>query len=215
MFPNLRSEINARFSRAEQLFRATGVFKGDLASAAKGLAFVQLYAVYEFTVRSIVRAAIDSINAHGHKMKDIAPSLTSLYLDPELMALRDRGLTRVWEQRLRLFDRAFSADVVNLSNDTSPPTDGSHYRHSHLLMIFKVFGITRLPVRRRRHLYRIDEVVDNRNKVAHGKETAEDIGRRYTRADIAHIAKQMESVCVLLVSIFDGYCADASRHKRK
>lgn len=215
MFPNLRSEIDARFSQAEQLFRATKEFKGDLAAAAKGLAFVQYYAVYEFTVRSIVRVAIDSINAHGHKMKDMAPSLMALYLDPELTALRDRATTRVWEHRLRIFDRAFSADSAALSNDTIPPSDGSHYRHGHLLMIFKVFGIARLPVRRRRHLYRIDEVVGNRNKIAHGEETAEDIGRRYTRGDIGHIAKQMQSVCVLLISIFDGYCADTSRHKRK
>ena len=214
MFNPLQSEVDARFQAVEAFFKATRKFDGSLAATANGLAFVHLYAAYEFTVRGAVRIAIDSINAHGHKMRDLSPSLLALYLDPELSSLRDVGRAKIWSARLKALDRAFSEDLLSLPNNADLPTDGTHYRHSHLIMIFKVFGITQSPVRRKRHLYRIDEVVVNRNKVAHGEETASDVGRRYTREDIIHIIGQMRSVCNSLISIFDHFCVDESRHKR-
>ncbi len=214
MFAPLQLEIQRRFSSVESFFSATRSFKGDLAATAKGLVFVQAYAIYEFAVRSTVQHAIDSINNHKHKMKDIAPCLLALYLDPELTSLRDSGRKNIWANRLKLLGRAFSNDAIALPNNTKPPDDGTHYRHSHLIMIFNVFGIARLPVRRRRHLHRIDEVVNNRNQIAHGGETAEEVGRRYTRADMIHVLRQMKSVCLLLVSIFRNFCADSAQHKR-
>ena len=215
MFATLRSDVVSRFAVMRSFFRATQSFRGDIAAAAKGLAFVQAYAVYEFTVKSAVQISIDAINSHGTMLKEMSPSLLALYLDPELSALRDCGIRGVWNNRIQIFQRAFSSDPVQLSSGTSPPTDGSHYRHTNLLMIFEVFGIRRLPVRRRRHLFRIDEVVNNRNQIAHGSETAEEVGRRYTRPEISHVIDQMESVCLLLVAIFDSYCVDSSRQKRR
>jgi hypothetical protein len=214
MFPPIRTDIESRFQTVEQFFQATKQFKGNVALAAKGMTFVQVYAIYEYTVRTAVQVAIDAINAHKTRMRDISSPLMALYLDRELSALRDCGDKKVWNSRIELFKRAFSKDPVDLPNSAGPPHDGSHFRHTQLLMIFHVFGITRLPVRRKRHLYRIDEVVDNRNQIAHGSETAEEIGRRYSRSDVAHIIEQMKSVCLLLISIFDAYCSDSSRHKR-
>jgi hypothetical protein len=214
LFRPLRSDIEARFSALELFFAATSDFRGDLAATAKGLAFVQVYAVYEFTVKTVVQTAIDSINVHGHKMKDMKPSLMALYLDRELTSLRDAGRRNIWNARLRLFERVFGDEVISLPNNAGPPSDGSHYRHTHLITIFNVFGIARLPARRRTHLYRIDEIVDHRNQIAHGNETAADVGRRYTRSEVTHRISQMKSVCLLLISVFDGFCADGSRHKR-
>ena len=195
-------------------FKETKHLKDEHAATTKGLMFVQVYAVYEFTVKSVVRVAIDSIRARNYKIKDISPSMMSLFLDPELNSLRDGGRKNEWENRLKIFDRAFSNDPVDLSSETSPPGDGSHYRYTQLLVIFKVFGIRRLPVRRRQHRQRIDEVVNHRNTIAHGQEKAEDIGRRYTRSDILRIARQMKSVCLLLINVFDGFCADGSRYRK-
>ena len=216
MFSPLQSEIAARFSELQYFFVATRNFKEDLDldATVKGLMFIQLYAAYEFTVKGAVQVAIDAVNMHGHKFKDIRPSLMALYLDPELESLRNIGIKKVWPTRLQIFEKAFSDEAIALSNNTKPPTDGTHYRHTHLMTIFHVFGISRMPARRRSHLYRIDEVVNNRNQIAHGEETASDIGRRYTRAEITRIIGQMKSVCEFLLYAFDGYCTDSSRHRR-
>lgn len=214
MFHALKTEVEARFSAIELFFRAAKGLKGDHTATVKGLMFVQVYSVYEFTVNSVVRATIEEIKAKNHKMKDISPSLMALFLDPELNSLRDGGKKDIWGNRLLLFARAFSNDAVALSSDTRPPNDGSHYRYTQLITIFNVFGIKRLPVRRRTHISRIIEVVNHRNSIAHGSETAEDIGRRYARSEILKIVRQMKSVCIHLISTLDDFCADGSKHCR-
>ena len=105
MFSILKTDVEARFAAIEVFFRATKNFKGDPAAAAKGLMFVQVYAVYEFTVSSVVQVSIDSINTHRHKMKDIAPSLMTLFLDPEFNALNASGRKNMWTNRLKIFER--------------------------------------------------------------------------------------------------------------
>ena len=214
MFLALKADVEARFDAIVLFFRETKKLEGAHAATARGLMFVQVYAVYEYTVKSVVQVAIDSIKAHKYKMKDIIPSMMALFLDPEWNSLRDSGKKNEWENRLKIFERAYSNDPVELSSETKPPSDGSHYRHTQLLIIFKVFGIRRLPVRRRRHELRINEVVNNRNTIAHGQDKAEEIGRRYTRSEILLMTRQMKSVCLLLIDVFDKFCADRSRHRR-
>lgn len=214
MYPALKAEIEARFAAMALFFDATKGFARDNEMTAKGLMFVQAYAVFEFTVSRVVQLAIDAIKAHNHKLQDLSPPLLALFLDPELQSLRAVGHKGVWDRRLKLFERAFSKSPLDISADTDLPHDGSHFRYTQLQTIFQVFGIKRLPVRRRAHIPRIDEVVGHRNQIAHGSETAVDVGRRYTRSEICHIMEQMKSVCLLQVAVFDAYCANKARHRR-
>ena len=214
MYPALKTEIEARFAAMALFFNATKGFTGDDEMAAKGLMFVQAYAVYEHTVRNVVQLAIDAIKAHNHKLMDLSPPLLALFLDPELESLRRVGGKDVWNRRVKLFERAFSKSALDISADSGIPHDGSHFKYTQLQMIFQVFGIKRLPVRRRSHIPRIEEVVGHRNQIAHGSETAVDVGRRYSRSEICHIMDQMKSVCLLQVAVFDAYCSNKSRHRR-
>lgn len=210
MFLNLQLEVMERFTATEQHFRESRRFKGDPSQTAKGLVFVQVYAIHEYTVQNVVRLATDAIVAHSHAYVDLRPSLLAMFLDPELSSLRDCGSDRVWESRLKLFDRASSKDSIPSIN--SLPFDGTHFRHTHLNLILRVFGVSRKLTLRRRHLYRIDEVVNNRNSIAHGGETAENVGRRYSRGDIVQIIIQMRSICLRLISIISEHCDNPSKH---
>ena len=214
MFTTLATEVDDRFSSLELFFKDTRSLKGRHAAMVKGLMFVQVYAVYEFTVKGVVRAAVDSIATHGHELKDIRPSLMSLLLDPEWKSFRDSGRKRQWEGRLRVLERAFSNEAVTVPEETSIPSDGTHYRYSQLCVIFRVFGIARMPVRRKLHIPRISEVVGHRNAIAHGRETAEQIGRRYTRPEVLRISRQMNSVCRSLIDALEQLCSDSSRYCR-
>jgi MAE_28990/MAE_18760-like HEPN len=103
MFLPLQTEIDARFAGIKSFFVATQHFRGEASLIAKGLVFVQLYAVYEYTVKSAVQTAIDSINAFGYKMKDIKPSLMALYLDPEFKSLLDASKKKGLERKAQDF----------------------------------------------------------------------------------------------------------------
>lgn len=215
MFCPLTTETNARFGAINSFFAATIGFKDDDAATAKGLIFIQLYAVYEATVNGIVQIAIDALNAQRYSMGGIRPSLLALFLDPEFVSLQETGKKNYWKNRIKIFDRAFSDEIATLSNTTRPPNDGSHYRHTHLMMIFSVFGIKSLPTLPNSYFYRIDEVVDHRNQIAHGSETAAGVGRRYTRDEIHERISQMKTTCECLIAAFDDFCGDMSRHIRQ
>ena len=182
MWIPLRTEVLDRFTAVESYFKATYALGGLIEQSAKGIAFVQIYAVYEYTARAVVRTAIDTIAAHGHRTQDLIPSLMPLFLDSELTGLKDSPRSGEWERRIGLFERLFGPPSPIPVRNTAFPNDGSHFRHEQLQTIFDVLGIRRTPAQRRRHLRRIDEVVGHRNAIAHGQEPAAIIGGRYTRA---------------------------------
>ena len=212
----LKSEVKERFSAIEDFLKATNKLEQRHKTTAKGLAFVQIYAVYEETIRKTVSEAIDSIKMHNHQLSELIPSLMALFLDSELSSVRNSGQRNQWHNRIKLFERLFSGQKAEFSTSNTPlPTDGSHYRYKQLALIFKVFGISRLPVTRRMHIQRIEEVVSHRNSIAHGNDTPEAIGSRYSGSDIRKVIGAMRSVCMLWVRVFDEYCAEPTLHRRE
>jgi hypothetical protein len=211
MFEPLRNEVGDRFNAIESFLRPVQKLNGQVAQTAKGLAFVQLYAVYEFTVTSAVQVAINALVAHCHKTKNLTPSLMALFMDAHLESLRNVDKKKMWKSRLNLFNEIFSDNPAVVAN-TVLPSDGSHFRYTQLQTIFEVFGIQRIPAARRSHLLRIDEVVRNRNAVAHGRETPDNVGKRYSGADVLHRLTQMRSVCLLFVSTMKGHCEKPEKH---
>jgi len=213
MFPDLRLEVMDRFTSLEQYFRKSGRYRGQLSQTARGLVFVQIYAIHEYTIVNALKLAIETIASHSHSYSDLRPSLLAMFLNPELCSLRDCGLANVWERRIALLDRAVSRDTVQLSNPPMP-NDGSHFRHTQIKLVLKVLGVTRAPTARRRHLYRIDEVVDTRNSIAHGEQTAAEVGRAYSNGDIWTSIRQMKNACLRLVMIVEEHCNEPANHCR-
>ena len=212
-FVQLRTEVSTRFASVSTYFKATRSFSGTNGQIARGMSFVHIYAAYEFTVISVMQTSIDEIITHGHLYSDLSPTLLSLFLHPKFQSVEDCSPKNQWSSRFALVREAFSNQQATISNAVFP-SDGSHFRYTHLQLIFEVLGIRRPPTRRRRHLYRINEVVDHRNAIAHGRETAESIGRRYSRVDVHNVMKQMRSVCLLLISATEAHCNDSALQRR-
>jgi hypothetical protein len=215
MFPNLQLEILDRFTAVNQYFRKSPRDFGaasQLAQTARGLAFVQLYAIYEYTVKSATHLAISEIAAHGHAYADLRVPLQTLFLDPQLRALQDSGEKGIWERRLSLFERAAARNQI-VSVDTMPH-DGSHFRHTQIELILTVLGVKKKLTGRPRYLAQLDEVVVNRNAISHGAETAAEIGRRYTRNEIFGRIRFMQAICIRFLTIVSEHCSLPERHCR-
>lgn len=213
MFLDLEAEVIARFTAVEQHFLASRRFRGEPRQTAKGLVFVQVYAIHEYTVRAVVQRAAVEIESHAHTYAKLNPVLLAMFLDPELSSARDCADGRIWETRIALFKRAQARRRIALTQ-APLPGDGTNFRHSHLELILTVFGVTKKLARRRRHLFRIDEVVNHRNEIAHGGETAGDIGRRYSRPDIRQVIEQMKGICLRFIEIIGEHCDRPEKHCR-
>ena len=212
MFPSLRTDISARFAAVETHLKVAPRKPPDFAKSIRGLAFIQIYGSYEYTVRTLTDAVLSHITLRGHRFYRLRPSLLAVFLDAELNSFEDVGEDKEWDRRLALFEKAFSRNLIPAVSVR--PHDGSHFRHTQLQMLFRALGITRALTLRKRHLYLIDEIVDKRNSIAHGEESPIDVGSRYSRQDMLQKTQNMRSICLRLVSVLEEYCASPANHLR-
>jgi hypothetical protein len=107
---------------------------------ARGLAFVALYGVWEYTVRTSVEAAILELTKHAKPIRDIKLELLAFILHWECDSAGSCGRDSMWEKRTSLFRKTDSPDQFT-NNNLPFPNDGSHYRKEQLQTIWRLFGI--------------------------------------------------------------------------
>jgi len=202
MFTLVSSEIATRMLSSRKLLSfAKSLEEVDVGSAAvcKGLLFVQIYSTYEYAVRSAVQATLLAIKADDIPINQLRKEVLCLALEPHWKSAADAGRSKVWERRLNLMDQVGSRDSTYTLSDAVFPNDGSHYRVRQLHTIWKIFAVSDPVVPDPRLLGRIEELVENRNAIAHGGRTADEVGRRYSRQDIEIRLADAETICNYVV----------------
>ena len=209
MFTDARNEVALRIQEGRTFFSiAVSAGNPSAAATSRGLLFVQLYGVYEYAVGASVQAALDFIRRGLLNCNDLKRSLLSLILDPDWSSARTVGPRKVWEARCRLIDRIHETTPLSSLQDTVLfPTDGSHYRRSQLITIWRVFGITSPIVPQARLLGRIDELVETRNAVAHGRQTAREAGRRHSDQDMQDRITDTDTIARYVIDTMDSHCS--------
>jgi hypothetical protein len=127
MFHSLEVDILDRILAARHFWLTVRKRKDRKALAtAKGLLFVQLYAIYEFSVTGIVQAALLQFNSAGVSPDTARLELLTIILDQEFTAATDPGTRRerLWYKRIELLESAFSSSVRPVK-DTFFPSDGA------------------------------------------------------------------------------------------
>jgi MAE_28990/MAE_18760-like HEPN len=175
-------------------------------TSAKGLFFVHLYGPYEFTVATTVRRTLDEINRSRPKISDCHPVVLSLALDCECRSLVDVGPDKIWDRRRTLFRRAYSADEVQFS-ETLMPTNGGNPKYEQLQSIWHTFCIQGPVVPRPKIIGRIEELVEHRNAIAHGRESPATIGGRFTLKELRERHTDISELCSHIVQTFESYLA--------
>jgi MAE_28990/MAE_18760-like HEPN len=216
MWASLLLEIEERCLAARTYLAAVAGPPGDPPAiptpphevTAKGLLFVQLYAVYEYTVTSMVRAAVTQLKTQGISPKDARIELLSLLLNGELQSLSEPLNTAKWRSRLDFLRKINSSDPCT-TPDTVFPNEGSHYRKEQIEMIWEIFGVTASVVPNGRATGLILELVDNRNMVAHGGRTPEEVGRAVSKASAFEKIALTKKLCDYLTTTLQYHCAHA------
>jgi len=212
MFHVATTEVLQRLHDAESHFRA--VCPDDSAAQAaisKGLLFVELYAVWEYSICSAVQAGISELNKLTKPPGAIRSELLGIGLDDALDAMHDSSQTKSkWDRRLKFFQRLVAADPVLVRADVMPnPGTGQFYRTTHLETIWAVFGISRPIVPDNRLIGLIGELLENRHAIAHGRRTAKDVGQRYTVAEMRGKIERTRDACLHVLQVMEGHCCHA------
>lgn len=172
-------------------------------NSLKGEMFVQLYGVIECTITLTLKSVIDFINSLNLNVSDIKHSILGLVLNSEFDALINVA-SKKWNKRVDLTDK-IRLNSTCFINNTLIPTDGKNFGHSQLKSVWDTFSITEPIFYDLSFIGRLSEIIDYRNKIAHGVYAASNIGNRVTIPDLYNRQAEVSRFCSYFISVFEDY----------
>lgn len=143
----------------------------------KGLFYVHLYAAFEKTINEVVETALFLISSKEIKCSHLSPPLLSVALSDRIKSLKDGGYSKLLIKSAEMFSESCSKSVLQI-NETIFSTQLQNAWVQTITEVSVVLGINGFSFEPRIRAT-IDEVVEKRNAVAHGRDRASSVGERY------------------------------------
>jgi hypothetical protein len=175
--------------------------------AGSGFTIVFLYAALEFAITRGVKQLSQLITAYPVRTKDVSTPIMCLVHDPKVNAIRDAGRKTRLDARLRLFTAVKSPDTAKIHDELLAPELQNVWFKS-ISDTFQMFGISDYPLNDAASEALIDRIVNDRNAVAHGRESPDIVGSRYTSGDIDALVGRIESEGQFIINRFADFYAD-------
>lgn len=198
------TEVREYLNKINSMIPSPPLTPSDYDNICKGLFFVYIYGVYEYTVGKTILKSIELINEANVKISQCKVDLLCLILNDEYDSIHSVGVNKRWEKRWEISKKIYDDKEVNINAEIIP-TDGKNYRYSQLQSIWTSFGIEKDMLPREDIGGRINEMVDFRNFIAHGDEAPGDIGKRFTVNDLRTRYDAISMYCSYIVDVFDDY----------
>lgn len=163
----------------------------DLQKAQRGLWLVALYAALERGVNAIVEATLHEVSSHQTRSVDFKPAMHSIIHFPSVQSVKDCAPKTILDKSVILFQNSFSPDPVAIANNPLANylqnVDGGTIEWVCNLFGAAPYQIASAP-RNRLSILR-----ERRNAVAHGRETASQVGERYDLIEMARLYEAVDS----------------------
>lgn len=172
------------------------------AATIRGLFYVHLYGALEYSISLGVQVLLQEISKLSVPYCELEYLLHAVALDDLFRSLSDPGLKAKWEKRRELLRRQASAEQCVL-NDTLFQDQLQNIWYETLRSIFANLCIQGDPVPEKRMIGYIDEIVEKRNEIAHGRQSAHAIGRQITSKDLNDRLDVITKVVNHVVAAFD------------
>ncbi len=163
----------------------------DLQKAQRGLWLVCLYAALERGTNAIVEAALQEVSSHATPSASFVPAMHSIIHFPRIQAVKDCGYDSVFDNCIELFGASFGVDPIALRDNPLAKylqnADGGTIE-----WICKLFGCIDYTVTGAPRA-RLSTLRERRNAVAHGRETAVQVGERYDLDELERLYEVVDS----------------------
>jgi len=174
------------------------------ATVLRGLFFVHLYGAFEYSVTLSVEVLLQEMTKVSVPFAQFEHLVHVVALDAHFRSLAEPGLKTKWQKRRDLLTKQISSQSCSL-NDTVFHDQLQNVWYRTIQNIFEVLNVSKAPVPEDRIRGYIDEVVDNRNAIAHGRESAHEVGRRTTSAGLAERLEAITNEVNHIIVCFEEY----------
>ena len=202
---NRFQEVQTFLSAIKALEQDASHQKGEL-NVRKGLFLVLLYGAFEYSLTRTLTEVCALINSRRVEYGHISEMLYPLALDPELTSIAMVGRDFKWQRRAELFKKQLCADPVILQEGAFVAQMNNVWAAT-VQRMFNVFGINQPALYDVKVRQYIDEVVDKRNAVAHGRESATITGQAYTTRDLQKLLDEIARQTQYIFSTVEGHIA--------
>lgn len=180
--------LSERVDVANRLIDEThpvGGATGPISREARGLAVVLLFAAYENLLTSLTRTLLEGAIRCNVGNGRLRPGVRAFALEGAVKSVRDSSEKKLYASALPNLVNAAAPRGRRCTLDPSSfPSDGSFMKRSQIELWCRIFEIPQPARLLHRTWPVIDTVVSERNGVAHGRLTPEDVGRGYSETDM-------------------------------
>jgi len=168
----------------------------------RGMFYVCLYSVLEFTLQNVVQYACQLISDKYIPLSCLSNSFHSVALDSEFKSNRDVNEKKVIAKRLELLEKKTSSEVRSIDSALL-----SMYLQSVdskvIRLVFRCFCIAPDFSAVNRELLYVTEVKDKRNSVSHGRESAYLVGKSTRFADLQIRFDAIQTIINFIIDKFE------------
>jgi hypothetical protein len=214
MLENVKSDVNNRITELRSILIHIDDLQKSVSTSVpivplqvniiKGLFFVHLYSVLEFTVTSLAQETLQHIGTKNIQTNNYKPLFLSIILDSNCNSLEAGNGKKHWDRRRKLFQEIEDNNILPL-DITILPTGEGNLKYNQLKSLLDTFCMTCDAVPEKRYIGRLEELVENRNKIAHGRESTVVVGSRYSISDLNIRLTDTIAICTYLTNVFDQY----------
>jgi hypothetical protein len=195
----LEKEFRQRIGVVRKLLDATDSSPGaaaenapiDVSRETRGLCIVLMYAAYENLLKGISRTLLESAVQLRVGNRRLRPTFQVFAIHAKLQTLTDIPAHQIWKGHGRnVVDALLDGDCSINANIF--PTDGSHMKAAQVVTLCEVYGLNPPGTILKEVWGRINTVVTERNSIAHGQRTPEEVGRNYSVGEIRKLVDVWE-----------------------
>ena len=169
----------------------------------RGQYYVHLYGALEKTINETVEHTLLVINAKNVCNHHFKTGFNAISLHPKMQGFKTSGFKDYFNRSAEIFSLIDSNSVLDINN-TIFSNALQNVWHSTIQETLQCFGIQEVNFSPRVRAT-IDEIVENRNAVAHGRETPSTIGERH-RVDVLRVkTNEIRDVAEKIIDIFEAY----------
>jgi hypothetical protein len=179
-------------------------FKSESGAILRGLFFVQLYGLIEYSLSLSVQVLLQEMTKLGVPYFHFEHPLFAVVLDRQFRSVEDSGWQRRLLVRRELLQKQVSSDSCML-DDGVFESQLQNVWFETLKQIFDFLLIPYDPVPEVRISGYIDEIVNKRNEIAHGRSSAITVGRLTTVADLEIRMTAIARLIDHIIISFDEY----------
>ncbi|GAA74224.1 MULTISPECIES: MAE_28990/MAE_18760 family HEPN-like nuclease [unclassified Pseudoalteromonas] len=172
----------------------------------RGLYYVHLYSALEKALNETVEQAILLIKSKNIKNLHFATPFNVISLNSKMQSFKQCGYKDYFDKSSEVFESINSEEVFDISN-TIFSQNLQNVWFKTIQNTIRSFGAAPIQVEPRVKLT-IDEVVDKRNAVAHGRETPTVIGERHRVNVLRTKTQEIQLVIEQVISTFEDYIAN-------